>query len=182
MNNAEILANAPEGATHESTCDGFTIYLSSTGYGWACESEDYFDVNDVGKNPLNELADIRSLSDIKRITELERERENSYLKWQQKYSNLKDDMEEMVRKHAILSIQVAQPNAYVDHALDNSKETLIKRIAELEKALTDAHENIGSLAMHLHGRMAEGALLEMATKADEWKELLEQDDENTKNT
>jgi hypothetical protein len=48
-----------------------------------------------------------------------------------------------------------------------------KRIAELEDALTDAHGNIGFLAMHLRGRMGEEALFAMAKKADRWKALVD---------
>ena len=45
-----------------------------------------------------------------------------------------------IAKIAELEKEVYVQKVYIDHALDNSKEQLIKRIAELEKALATSFE------------------------------------------
>lgn len=92
MNNEEILANAPEGATHVDDDFGYWILSEDQNI----KSQAWIDTRKGFRALSTDGFSFRSLADIERILELEN---------------------------------------YIDIALDNSKEQLITRVNELEKAL-----------------------------------------------
>jgi hypothetical protein len=97
MNNQEILDNAPEGAT--SYAEFVIVELNTYCKKWGGEHRFWDETLNTwinqGWKQLSSRANFRSLSDIKRIVELEKERDqilNSALNSESNYCALKDSM------------------------------------------------------------------------------------------
>ena len=71
MNDPEVLDNAPEGATHFDTCTSTYWHNSSGGYYLICSDGSTTCNAVIGKS--------RSLADIRRIVELEKDRNVEYI-------------------------------------------------------------------------------------------------------
>jgi len=111
MNDKEILAGAPEGATHYDVCTSTYWHNSSGGYYLIC--------SDGTKTCNAVIGKSRSLADIRALIE-------------------KDE-------------RIKELENYIDIALDNSKEQLIARIAELESTSNSRANSINEMSHMIAG-------------------------------
>lgn len=86
---------------------------------------------------------------------------------------LQESLNEAMRVNARLMSELQQVKRSAND-ISQDREQLASQVEQFLTYMEDAHSTLGFLSTHLRGRMGEAALLDMAEKADDWREFCDQ--------